>query len=108
MIYIKEAHPKGGWEVPQNKTEDINVEQPKTTEEREKVATTCATKLALSIPFVVDGADNKVGQAYAAWPDRLYVVGKDGKIAYKAGPGPGGFRTTEMSAKFDEVLKSGK
>ena len=43
---------------------------------------------------------NRRGQhaAYAAWPDRLYVVGVDGKIAYQGGPGPGGFRVNEVEA----------
>lgn len=30
--------------------------------------------------------------AYGAWPDRLYLVGRDGRIAYKGGRGPSGFR----------------
>ena len=34
--------------------------------------------------------------AYAGWPDRLYVVGADGRIVYRGGPGPGGFRPQEV------------
>jgi hypothetical protein len=37
-----------------------------------------------------------VEQAYAAWPDRIYVVGTDGRIAYKGGPGPRGFSAEEL------------
>jgi type I thyroxine 5'-deiodinase len=47
---------------------------------------------------VIDKEDNKVNAAYSAWPDRLYVVGKDGKVAYKGGPGPGGFKPAELEA----------
>jgi type I thyroxine 5'-deiodinase len=45
---------------------------------------------------VVDKDDNKVNAAYAGWPERLVVVGVDGKIAYYGGPGPFGFRPNEV------------
>jgi type I thyroxine 5'-deiodinase len=48
------------------------------------------------MPVLVDREDNKVNAAYSGWPDRLFVVGVDGKIAYKGGPGPGGFRPREV------------
>jgi hypothetical protein len=80
------------------------VPQPKTDAERNRVAEDCAAKLKLSIPFVVDEVNNRVGEAYAGWPDRLYIVGKDGRIAYTGGPGPRGFDVREMSAKLAEVL----
>ena len=78
--------------------------QPKTDAERNRVAEDCAAKLKLSIPFVVDEVNNRVGEAYTGWPDRLYIVGTDGRIAYKGGPGPGGFSVREMSAKLAEIL----
>jgi type I thyroxine 5'-deiodinase len=52
--------------------------------------------LKLSLPTVVDREDNRVNVAYAGWPDRLYVIGVDGRIAYKGGPGPAGFRVGEV------------
>ena len=53
------------------------------------VATTCMATLELEpIPALVDGMDNKVGKAYAAMPDRLYLVGRDGKIAFRGARGP--------------------
>ena len=53
---------------------------PKTLDEKSTVAHTCAANLKLTLPVVVDGTDNKVGNAYSGWPDRIYVVGADGKI----------------------------
>ena len=108
VVYIREAHPSDGWKMPKNEKEGIDFSQPKTAEERGKIAAACKTKLDLSIPFVVDGIDNKVGEAYAGWPDRLYIVDREGKIAYKGGPGPRGFVVSEMAAKLDEVLKAEK
>ena len=48
--------------------------------------------------------DNKTEQAYAAWPDRLYIVGADGTIAYKGGIGPAGFKAAEMGAALEKLL----
>ena len=46
------------------------------------MASTCAAELELTIPAVIDGIDNAVASAYGGWPDRLYLVGTDGRIAY--------------------------
>jgi hypothetical protein len=53
--------------------------------------------LRLTIPAVVDKTDNRVNYAYAAWPERLVVVGTDGRIAYYGGPGPAGFKPAELA-----------
>lgn len=39
--------------------------------------------------------DNGACEAYGAWPERLYVV-LDGKIAFKAGKGPRGYKPAEV------------
>jgi hypothetical protein len=56
----------------------------------------CLTALKLSVPTVIDREDNAVNVAYAGWPDRMYVVGVDGRIAYRGGPGPKGFKPEEV------------
>lgn len=63
----------------------------------------CA-KLKISLPCLIDKIDNKVGEAYAGWPDRLYVIGKDGKIVYKGGPGPRGFKPAEADDAMEKHL----
>lgn len=56
-------------------------------------------ELKLNFPVVVDKTDNKVNASYAGWPERLVVVGVDGKIAYKGSKsGPGGFKPAEVEA----------
>jgi len=67
-----------------------------TLAERTKTAHQCTATLKLTMPTVIDKEDNAVNSAYAAWPDRLMIVGKDGKVAYKGGPGPGGFKVNEV------------
>jgi Iodothyronine deiodinase len=70
--------------------------QTDSVEKRAENAEICVTALKLSVPTVIDGDENEVNVAYAGWPDRLYVVGVDGQIAYKGGPGPGGFKVDEV------------
>ena len=74
-------------------------------EERIAVAKTCYSKLGLSFPAIIDGMDDKVEEAYGGWPDRLYIVDKKGKIAYKGGEGPGGFKPLEMEKKLKQLCK---
>lgn len=76
--------------------------QTRSLQERSEHARTCVAALKLSIPALVDRADNKVNAAYAGWPDRLYVIGVDGRIAFKGGPGPWGFQPS----RIEEWLKN--
>jgi hypothetical protein len=70
--------------------------QTNTLDERSLRARQCVSSLKLSIPALVDREDNAVSAAYAGWPDRLYVIGVDGKIAHMGGPGPWGFKPREV------------
>jgi hypothetical protein len=72
------------------------ISQTDTFAARCETAELCAATLKLSIPAVVDREDNRVNRAYAGWPDRLVVVGVDGRIAYYGPPGPGGFKPAEV------------
>lgn len=57
-------------------------------EERETVAATCSLELRLSIPILVEEMDNAIDEAYGAAPERLYLIGEDGRVAYHGGAGP--------------------
>jgi hypothetical protein len=50
----------------------------------------------MSMPLVVDEIDDRVGHSYSAMPDRLYVIDKSGRVTYKSGRGPRGFKPAEM------------
>ena len=78
-------------------SEDVPlVEDPRTIEERLALASTCSTHLRFPFTTLVDGLDDAVGRAYMAVPDRLYVIGRDGKVAYRSGPGPFGLKESEF------------
>lgn len=97
-VYVREAHPVATAQpaTTTNKRAGIVIEQPDTMQERCDVAATFATALHITTPMVVDGIDNRVGQAYGAWPDRLYIIDREGKVAFTGGPGPFGFNPREM------------
>jgi len=72
------------------------VKQPKSLVERQEVAGRCSAALKMTMPLLVDEIDDRVGHAYSGMPDRLYIIGRDGKVLYKGGRGPFGFRPGEM------------
>ena len=106
MVYIQEAHPSDGWQIPPNEQEGVVYEQPKTAAEREALAEACVLHLDLSIPTLVDEMTNAVDRAYAALPDRLYLVDADGRVAYKSGPGPWGFKPQELAAAIRGAVET--
>jgi hypothetical protein len=95
-VYVREAHPTDGWHMESNAMVGVKVAQPKTLAERQAVAQQCHTRLKPTIPLVVDGIDDTVGNAYSGMPARLYVIDARGRVAYKSGRGPFGFKTGEM------------
>ena len=96
LICVREAHPTNGWAMKSNEKVGVAVAQPKTFQERSAVAEQCAAKLKPSIPLLVDDINDTVGNAYSGMPARLYVIGTNGKVAYKSGRGPFGFKPEEM------------
>ena len=103
VVYIREAHPEDGWVLPENRRSGVAVHDPTTEDERRAVATACAARLEVRMPMVVDGIDNAVGSAYGGWPDRLYLVTRDGRIAYQGGDGPFGFRPAELERAIEAL-----
>jgi hypothetical protein len=104
VVYIKEAHPEEGWILPENRRSGVAVHEPRTVEERLSVAETCATNLEMSMLTVVDDLDNAVASVYGGWPDRLYLIGQDGRIAYQGGEGPFGFKPDELRDALGHAL----
>lgn len=96
MVYVREAHPTDGWRMVSNDRAEVRLDQPKSFEERVGVAQTCQRKLGFDMPFVVDTIDDAVGGMYSGMPSRLYVIDRDGTVAYKSGRGPFGFKPAEM------------
>lgn len=104
MVYIQEAHSTDGWQLPVNLKDDVLFADPKSAEERSQVAGACVRNLKIEIPALLDTVDNRTERAYTGWPDRLYVIGADGKVKFKTGPGPFGFHPKPMEESLREQL----
>ena len=87
-----------------NVDEEVVFAQPKSFDDREHIAEACSLRLDLDIPTLIDDMDNSTDLAYAALPDRLYLVAKDGRIAYKSERGPMGFRPDDFEAAMKDYL----
>lgn len=95
-IYVRETHPRDGWRMSDNRRAGVDVAQPKTYVERVAAAGQCHAALKFSMPLLVDTINDQVAKSYSGLPIRLYVIDREGKVAYKSGRGPFGFKTGEM------------
>ena len=84
------------WQVDSNRKDGVLFASSRTDTERDETAALCVVRLAIKLPALVDDIDNRTERAYTGWPDRLYLVGTDGKIRYKSAPGPFGFSTSDL------------
>lgn len=82
--------------MPANEKEGIVFKQPKTHTARQTVAGRCCAAMKLSMPCVVDDIDNKVDDAYAGWPERIFVIDAEDRVAYAGHQGPWGFKPAEV------------
>ena len=104
IVYIREAHPEDGWVLEDNREDGIGLVDPVSLDERAAVADACALRLQTQIPILLDDIDDAVASAYGGWPDRLYLVGRDGRIAFQGGRGPDGFQPAELAHAIETEL----
>ena len=104
VVYIREAHPIDELQVESNESEKILFAQPTTLAARSEIAQVCSLKLELPIPTLVDDMENSTDRKYYALPDRLYLIGSDGRVAYRGGPGPFGFVAADLGAAIEDYL----
>jgi len=103
-VYVREAHPTDGWRMGSNDRAGIAIAQPTSIEGRTDVAKECCRALKITMPMVVDDMNDRVGHAYSGMPDRLYVIDRAGKVTYKGGRGPFGFKPREMEQSLIMLL----
>ena len=101
-MYIQEAHPTDLWQMASNIRDGVLFHSARTKEERTETASACVRNLGIRIPALLDGIDNQTERAYTGWPDRLYLIGQDGRVIFKSRPGPYGFSSKELA----EALRS--
>ena len=104
FIYIAEAHTTDGWQLQSNLDDDVLLASHTTMDDRFAAAREGVARLGLTMPVLVDGMDDAVSKAFAAWPERIYVVDSNARIAFAGGPGPFEFDPDAAAAALDELL----
>lgn len=108
VVYIEEAHPTDGWQMPSNIKDGVLVATAKSLLDRDTAAQTCVVKLGIHIPALVDDIQDSTERAYTGWPDRLYVVDRSGRVAYKSQAGPFGFHPEDMAKVLQSVAPAAR
>ena len=103
VIYIREAHPADG-----RRPVPGAPNQPTVFSERLEVASDCVKSMKLTLPFLIDDMKNSTEKAYSAWPDRMFVIGTDNKIAYRGLQGPRGFKPRDAEKALKKLIKGNK
>jgi hypothetical protein len=90
-----------------NVKDDVCYAQPKTLEQRVAIAKDFTARYKFPLPFGIDEMSNPADSAYAAWPERLYVIDETGHVAYRGGMGPFNYKPAEvrewLAAKYGAV-----
>ena len=87
FVYIAEAHAVDEWQLPANLDDDVLLRQHTTLDDRRAAARAGVERLGLTMPVLVDGMDDAVSEAFAAWPERLTVAAEPGGSCPSAAPG---------------------
>jgi hypothetical protein len=106
VVYITEAHPSDVWQTQSNIKDKVVFASPKTEEDRAFIAGACVRKLGIEFPAVLDEFGNSTEKSYTGWPDRIYLVDSQSRIAYKSKPGPFGFKPDELESALSRTLST--
>jgi tetratricopeptide (TPR) repeat protein len=105
LVYIREAHGAKSWHSTINEREGIELPDPATFEQKCKYANSC--RLKLQIPFVVavDRLDNATERAYAGWPSRVYLLDKQGRVAFNSPLDEFSFQAAALESALTLVVR---
>ena len=103
-VYISEAHPDDEWRLDTNREESFVFNQPRVFDERKALAKVLVDRLKYRLPVAIDTLDNRTEKAFAAWPERIYILGAEGKVLYRGGMGPFGFHPDEAEKALATIV----
>jgi hypothetical protein len=81
VVYTREAHPGGEWDVERNKDEGISVPAHPDLDARQRQAERAVKELKLSVPVAVDDMNDTALAAYGGATNGAVVIGRDGNVA---------------------------
>jgi len=105
FVYIREAHPEGGFKLP---LEGILADQaiapvtdPVGIDQRRKAALQFQKLGGPKIVTLVDPLNDSTAIQWSAWPSRIFVIAPDGTVIYAADQGPWYFDVSKEGWKHD-------
>ena len=111
LVYIREAHAEGGaeaqWQSSINQRDGVSLAPAANLEEKRAHADLCLRRLSLPFPALVDTMDGAAETAYQAWPSRLYLVGRGGRVVFNTRLGEMDFRPADFEAALRAILTNG-
>ena len=108
LVYIREAHPRGGgWQSTINEREEIDLGPARDLTDKQAHANLCVRRLNIPFPALVDGMDGAAEGAYDAFPSRVYLVGRDGRVAFNSRLGELDFQPDQLAAAMRASLAKG-
>jgi copper chaperone CopZ len=107
LVYIAEAHPGQILAVPTaNGGKELRIIPAISTEAESLDNLRTLVRLAnLTIPAGIESPVRSLNRDYAAYPNRLYAIGVDGRVAFKGAPGPTGLVVPDLEAWLRDHLK---
>jgi hypothetical protein len=92
-VYISEAHASNEWPL----GDHVAVTQPTTLEARLENARGFVRATGFPLPLLVDGMEDTFRDAFAAHPERFFVLSAEGTLLLKGQPLEGGHVTSANS-----------
>jgi peroxiredoxin len=88
VVYVEDPHP--------GEPAFRHYTQPETFEERRRYADRLVAERGMEVTVVVDEMEDTVWKQYGSLPNMVYVIDRDGKVAYHA--------TWTMADRIEKVL----
>lgn len=101
-VYIQEAHAIDG----RRPSQTVEIALHKTLEDRKKAATGCSAASTLKVPVLLDDMKDTVSEAYSALPERFFILGTDGQVAYAGEKGPHGVELDALEKSLLTLITS--
>jgi hypothetical protein len=80
IIYTKEAHAVGEWEVDRNRDEGVRVAKHTDMGARKSAAKDAKQALRITIPIAMDDMNDSIATAYGAGENSAVAIGRDGTV----------------------------
>ena len=84
LVYIREAHGDSSWQSTANERQGVNLRDAADLEQKRSYAAMCRSKLKIRYPAVVDEMDGTVEKRWSAFPSRVYVIDRAGRVVFNS------------------------